>query len=239
MKKSNLSLILALVGVFTLRGSCLAQSEPQAQPNTGFRFEVSGAQSKDVELELDSASLSKVESERFSGSATYSWSIESLGYLEASIHQSRITVDFEQASSARLIPDEFNTLGFELSLLRPFSDRWTGFLDLDTSYRNADNSKTESDSLGVIATAIGFYELNPQLRFAIGMEFDSLAVSSNRFFPVIGFDWQPKPQWRIALGFPETGVFYQVGDSLSLGLAFEVLHDAVASTSLSHHAPPY
>jgi hypothetical protein len=119
------------------------------------------------------------------------------------------------------LPDKLQDVGVDLSWRHPFSPEWTLMIQARPGCRTAGNSALVNDGLGVTASALAMWRLSERLQFAFGAAGDTLASGSQRLLPIAGLDWSLAEHWRLSLGLPRTGLFWQFSEALELGLAAE------------------
>ncbi|MBI2518300.1 MAG: hypothetical protein HYV95_15580 [Opitutae bacterium] len=119
------------------------------------------------------------------------------------------------------LPDELQDVGLDLTWQHRFSPEWTLMIQARPSCRTAGTTALVSDGFGVTGSALAVWHVSERLQFAFGAAGDSLASGSQQLLPVAGLDWGFTEHWRLSLGLPRTGVFWQVSEALELGLAAE------------------
>lgn len=80
-----------------------------------------------------------------------------------------------------------------------------------------DPSQYAKDAFQILAAMVWRRQISDQLSFSYGV------CGDHRFggylvYPVIGFDWQPRPDWRIEIGFPASQLSYEVTRTFDLFL---------------------
>lgn len=119
------------------------------------------------------------------------------------------------------LPDDFQDLGVELSWQHRLSPDWTLMVQARPGWRTAGTTSLARDGFGTTAAALAMWRVGERLQFAFGAAGDSLASGAQRLLPVAGLDWSFAEHWRLSLGIPRTGVFWQISEALELGLAAE------------------
>lgn len=119
------------------------------------------------------------------------------------------------------LPDKFQDVGVEFVWQHRFSPEWTLMIQARPSCRTAGTTTLVSGGFGATGSALAVWRLSERLQFAFGAAGDSLATGSQQLLPVAGLDWGFAGHWRLSLGVPRTGVFWQVSEALELGLAAE------------------
>lgn len=107
------------------------------------------------------------------------------------------------------LPSRWKSLGLSLSALGTLSPEWRFFGSLKPDVSSA-GSGFSSHGLGVGVIAIASRTFSPQFSAGFGFVYDSLARGTGRMIPVATFDWLPAPGWRAYVGFPRTGVSWQI-----------------------------
>ena len=78
-----------------------------------------------------------------------------------------------------------------------------------------DPSEYTADAFHLLAAMVWSKQISDRLSLSYGVCGDHL-FGGYQVYPVIGFDWQPSPDWRIELGFPFSRLRYQVTKSFDL-----------------------
>ncbi len=117
------------------------------------------------------------------------------------------------------LPDKLQDVGFDLGWRHPCSPDWTLMIQARPGWRTAGTTTLTSDGFGVTGSALAMWRKSKSLQFAFGVAGDTLASGSQRLIPVAGVDWGFAPNWRLSLGLPRTGLFWQITEVLELGLA--------------------
>lgn len=119
------------------------------------------------------------------------------------------------------LPDKFQDVGVELAWQQQCSPEWTLMLQARPGWRTAGTTALVSDGFGVTGAALASWRASEHLQFSFGAAGDSLASGSQKLLPIAGLDWGFTEHWRLSLGLPRTGLFWQISDALELGLAAE------------------
>lgn len=119
------------------------------------------------------------------------------------------------------LPDKLQDVGLELIWQHRFSPEWMLMIQARPGCRTAGTTTLVSDGFGATGSALAVWRLSESLQFAFGAAGDSLATGSQQLLPVAGLDWGFAEHWRLSLGVPRTGLFWQVSEALELGLAAE------------------
>lgn len=119
------------------------------------------------------------------------------------------------------LPDKFQDVGVELAWQHQCGPEWTLLLQARPGWRTAGTTAFASDGFGTTAAALAVWRVNERLQFSFGAAGDTLASGSQRLLPVAGLDWGFAEHWRLSLGVPRTGLFWQATAALELGLAAE------------------
>ncbi len=117
------------------------------------------------------------------------------------------------------LPDDFQDVGLEVVWLHRFSSDWTLIIQSRPSYRTAGTTSLTSDGFGATGATLAIWRVTERLQLTFGAAGDTLATGSQRLLPVAGLDWSIAEQWRLSLGLPRTGLFWQAFQALELGLA--------------------
>jgi len=119
------------------------------------------------------------------------------------------------------LPDKLQDVGVDLTWQHRFNPEWALTIQARPGWRTAGTTALVSDGFGVTGAALAMWRVSDRLQFAFGAAGDTLASGSQRLLPVAGLDWSFAEHWRLSLGLPRTGVFWQVSQALELGLAAE------------------
>lgn len=119
------------------------------------------------------------------------------------------------------LPDKLQDVGLELTWQHRFSPEWTLMIQARPSCRTAGTTTLARDGFGATGATLVLWRVSERLQLAFGAADDSLASGSQQLLPVVGVDWSFAEHWRLSLGVPRTGVFWQVSEALELGLAAE------------------
>lgn len=119
------------------------------------------------------------------------------------------------------LPDKLQDVGVELAWRRQLSPKWMLLLQARTGWRTAGTTTLASDGFGTTGAALALWRVSERLQLAFGAAGDTLASGSQQLMPVAGLDWSFAEHWRLSLGLPRTGLFWQVCEALELGLAAE------------------
>ncbi len=139
--------------------------------------------------------------------------------FQTSLDYRRTTLKFGDGKNAALpLPKHLESLGLGFNYSQTCNRDWSAAFGTSLISSRAGSGGFKSKGLGVEVLAAATYRSGPTLSFTGGAAYSSLARGTTRFFPLLGVNWTPGPQWTVALGLPETGVIYHFSDSFSLGL---------------------
>lgn len=111
------------------------------------------------------------------------------------------------------LPARWQSLGLSLSAVGNLAPDWKFFGSLKPDVSNAGGGFS-SRGLGVGVIAIASRTFSKEFSAGFGFVYDSLARGSGRLIPVATFDWLPAAGWRVYLGYPRTGVSWQINPDL-------------------------
>lgn len=80
-----------------------------------------------------------------------------------------------------------------------------------------DPNQYTKDAFQLLAAMVWKRQISDQLSLNYGVCGDH-RFGGYQVYPVIGFDWQPRPDWRIELGFPTSQLSYEVTKTFDLSL---------------------
>lgn len=116
-------------------------------------------------------------------------------------------------SAGTPLPDTLQRLRASFGVAGSLTPEWTFFGQISPSVANAGSGFSERGTgFGVIAIASRKFHSDVSAGF--GLVYDSLARGTGRLLPVATVDWTPAPGWRAFVGFPRTGVSWQVNPTL-------------------------
>lgn len=110
-------------------------------------------------------------------------------------------------------------IGGTHSLATVVGPEWSATLLLRPNVSNA-GSGLSSDGFNLPGTLTFGFRQNERLNWDFGIAFSP--EGEHVVLPVVGFRWSFAPRWTAVLGYPRTGVAYEVDDALTLRLAFSV-----------------
>jgi len=130
-------------------------------------------------------------------------------------------IDFNQGGKpwSLPLPKRFQSAGLDLTFTDQLAPGWHGMVQISPTWRTAGGSRLVAKSFGATASMLAIREFSRGLRLAMGASADTLAAGDSRFLPVAGVDWEFASKWRLSLGLPRTGVFFNPVSTLELGLA--------------------
>jgi hypothetical protein len=127
------------------------------------------------------------------------------------------------------LPENLHGLSADLGVVDRLDERWTLIGRVSPGFYNS-GSGFSGHGFGVGVFAIADYQFSSTLRGGIG--YNSLGRGISRVLPIASLDWKPADRWDVSVGFPRTGVTYQLTPEWSIGGvaefdggAFYVNHD--------------
>lgn len=200
--------------------SSYAQSVPQEDSPPRLTIETSYRKSRNVAIKQHDQAVSQMDKEDHSFELSYAWDLGSRGQLETSLYRNQTQFDYDNQNSPFPSAAKLYSTGLSLTLLKPYKTNWTSLYGIDLGWRNFDEEESYDEGFGTKLTAAMLWEESPQLHILFGAQFDTLA-NENQFTPIFGIQWRPSENWQFSFGFPETGVFYQLTESLRIGFAIQ------------------
>ena len=221
MNKTTLIHIFSLTVILAVSVNCAkAESAAVAHQPEKIGLEISTTASGSGGVRLKALGFEYPEMRSFETALAVKCTrdLPSTGSLSLGLNFQRTTFRMDQGAWRLPVPDRFQNTNIALSYAVQFNEKWNGMFSAASGWRNAGTTSMNSKGFGTVFTAMGLYSANPTLKFAVGAMGDTLAEGSNRFFPILGLDWQIDKKWRLALGMPRTGLFYAATDKLELGV---------------------
>lgn len=131
-------------------------------------------------------------------------------------------IDLPDNDTGVALPEHLRKVAATLTYTRRVDERWTGLLVLTPSWNTASGGQwSDGSGFGTMLVAGARWKYSPTLTYSFGVRYDSLARSSYRLLPAIGFEWRPGGPWTVAVGFPRTAVSYAVSPALRLAAVVE------------------
>lgn len=117
-------------------------------------------------------------------------------------------------ASAAILPDELSEVSLNVGFVHRRSPAWSLAAFLRPGiYGDFDQLDGKSFNAPLIATAA--YSPSTALTWRFGLNLN--AFSENPVLPILGVRWQFAPQWTFNVGFPRSGLIWDVSDKISLG----------------------
>jgi hypothetical protein len=114
------------------------------------------------------------------------------------------------------LPNNLHGLSADLGAVDRLDDDWTLIARVSPGLYNA-GSGFSSKGFGVGVFAIAEYRFNANLRGGLGLGYNSLGHGISKVLPVASLDWRPAERWDVSVGFPRTGITYQVNPRWNIG----------------------
>jgi hypothetical protein len=105
------------------------------------------------------------------------------------------------------LPAHLKSLSAAFTVFSKLDADWSLLASVSPGVHSA-GSNFSSKGFGVGVLAIASRKFTPDFGAGFGFVYDSLSKGTGRIIPVATFNWAPAPAWRVALGFPRTGVIY-------------------------------
>ena len=140
------------------------------------------------------------------------------------------------ADAAVPLPDQLSVFSLNLGLIRPLNSEWTAALFARPGFYS-DFEDVGSRSLNAPVLVTATYTPRREIVWTFAFRLDPFA--KNTVLPVLGVRWQFAPGWNFELGFPHTGLTWQVSGDLALridlsfqGGSYRVMHAPAAVPAL-------
>lgn len=115
------------------------------------------------------------------------------------------------------LPDKLEEIGVNFMAMKDLSNEigegWSAMAMLSPSFAS-DSASISGDSFNLMAMATIGKELSPTFSWNVGVV--GMTRGDMKVIPVLGVHWRFAPDWDLELGFPNTGVSYQVSEALRL-----------------------
>lgn len=120
------------------------------------------------------------------------------------------------------LPKRLEEIGVDITAMKDLSKSigpgWSAMAMLNPSFAS-ESGKISGDSFSLMGVAMIGKEVSPTFSWNAGIMGQSRG--DTKVMPMVGIRWAFSPGWELALGFPDTSVSYQLGDSLTLKLGAE------------------
>ena len=117
------------------------------------------------------------------------------------------------------LPDELDEFGINFMAMKDLSheigEGWSAMAMLSPSFAS-DSSDFSGDSLSLFGMLAIGKEVSPNFSWNVGIV--GMTRGDMKVLPMLGVHWSFAPDWSLDLGFPETGISYQVSEALRLSL---------------------
>ncbi|WP_221029840.1 DUF6268 family outer membrane beta-barrel protein [Actomonas aquatica] len=220
-KPTSLILPLLLAG-----GALLAQDE-SARPSP-FTFEFDVIHTANLAMDLPSGATEDMRNTQYAFELEYDLVLDEHGRRVLGFGLEVSRDEFGGNSLTGLVPEQFSSIGLEVSYLHVFNERWLSLTALTVSNATAGTDEWDDDGLGVQGLALARYTFSESLNATFGIYVDSLGVGSDKVNPVLGVQWTPSERWRIDMGVPSTGVTYIPNEQFEFGLVGNFRSDVFA-----------
>ncbi|WP_309383208.1 DUF6268 family outer membrane beta-barrel protein [Cerasicoccus frondis] len=115
------------------------------------------------------------------------------------------------------LPDHLQSLGFNFmavkNLKEVFGEGWTAALILNPSF-SSDSGNFSGESFIFSAVATIGQQVNPDLSWQLGIM--AATEGTDLVLPVIAVRWEFVRDWSLLVGYPVTGISYELTEDLSL-----------------------
>lgn len=200
--------------LFALATATVAVAQPSAtmRPDLLASVDFNVSTSSDEEIARGPTAIGSVAVKQFgaSVSARRAWSDStSLVYGVAfNIH------DLELSSSFLPLPEDLTELSLNLGVQHRFDARWSAAAYLRPGFYGDFANGLDGDSFNAPLLVMAMFAQSRELVWSFGL--NANGFSDNPVIPIVGVRWQFAPQWLFSVGFPRTGLTYEVNDRLKL-----------------------
>lgn len=200
--------------LFVLGAAAVAVAQPSAtmRPDLLASVDFHVSQSSDEEIARGPAAVGSVAVKQYgaSVSARRAWSDStSLIYGAAfNVH------DLELSGSFLPLPEDLTELSLNLGVQHRFDPRWSAAVYLRPGFFGDLEEGLNRDSFNVPLLVMATFAHSRDLAWSFGV--NANGFSDNPVIPIVGVRWQFAPQWLFSVGFPRTGLAFEVNDRLTL-----------------------
>lgn len=197
-----------------------AQAQPSGRPavtGVGASLEVSSTWSGETTLRESGSNVGEVSTHEIDAEVT-----QRLGAFSVGAGYELHSIDLPGSNTTVAVPDRLRSVEMKFGYRWEITDDWSGFGFVQPGWHTATGGDwLDSDGIGVRVILAARRQWDAQRAFSAGLMYNSLARSSYRLLPFVGFEWRPADQWSVTAGFPRTGVTYAVSDQLNVSLQAE------------------
>lgn len=206
---TNLSLVAAaMCGAILLplvANAAESQTPPVVDEGVGVVLRVQGTAAGKTALKAGGAERGDVSTQHLDVSLGTSIGTD----FDLGLNYGVAAIDLPDNNTTVALPSRLRTFGLSATYKHKLNDQWLGLVHVSPSWNTAAGTSSFSSHGFGVTTGAGFrYQSSPTMAYSFGLAYNSLARSSYRVIPVLGFEWKPSEQWIIAAGFPQTGVTY-------------------------------
>ncbi len=203
-----------------------AQEDPPPRGNFTAEFIVAG--SDGVTMSTANTPDEDMRTTEYAFELEYALPLDEHGRRVLSFGLELTRDEFEGGNLGWLLPETLTSIAVEASYLHVFNDRWLALAEVGVSSLGTGDTAWSSDGTGVQGLALARYTASPTFNSTFGVYLDSLGLGGDKLNPVLGVEWLPAPRWRLALGVPFTGVFYQWNERWEISLQASYRSDVFA-----------
>lgn len=217
LHQSVLSLLLLTFAAGSAVGETEVKSEDGNSAGLGLNLSVEFSSSGSTNWHPSASAQGKAGTTEQTYTVSQSLFSGAENTLVASVDYHQTDFDFEGDGSRPLLPDRLVAATVSALYIRQLNTAWAGGLLIETgSYAAGRKGKMSTGGWSASLGAIARYRVNPALSVKLGVVYQSLAEGSDRWSPAVGVEWKISDACRFAVGYPRTGLTYQLTDRLSL-----------------------
>lgn len=197
----------------------VAQPVPLDQtPDSGFAItEITSSYSFSSDGDIErSGKIGSAEISHYEFEASFSLPAPEGWMLSSALSWKRYEFDL---TGAVPLPDELEEIGINFMAMKDLSgeigEGWSAMAMLSPSFAS-DSGNISGDTFSLMALATISKEVSPTFSWNIGVI--GKTRGGMKVMPVLGVHWRFAPDWDLEIGFPNTGVSYQVSKALRLNV---------------------
>lgn len=216
--RPRLAPLLLPAGFFLSFGFVAARSAAQQSDpgGSGASFGISDISasfsfSPESDIERDGV-IGSVELSHYEFDATISLPAPETWNFSTGFSWSRDELEF---TGAVPLPEKLESFGLNFTVMKDLGEEigpgWSAMAILNPSFAS-DSGDFSGDSFSFLGIVAISKEMGPDLSWNLGVV--TMTRGENKVLPMVGLHWSFAPDWSLDLGFPRTGITYQVTEAL-------------------------
>lgn len=188
---------------------------PGGPPNSFALSDVTASYSLSSDGDIErNGKLGSAESSHYEFEASFSLPAPETWMFSSALSWERDEFDL---TGAVPLPEELEQIGISFMAMKDLSKEigpgWSAMAILSPSF-SSDSGKISGDSFSLLGMAMIGKEVSSTLSWNVGVV--GMTRGDMKVFPMLGFRWSFAPDWDLEVGFPNTGVSYQLSETLTL-----------------------